>query len=265
MESSLMEYHLLERTMGLVKKKEIVMKRMILGGFLMTVASLAISIAGGGTEGGTGTVVLEGRISFEGTVPPARKIEITTDAEACHHAAGEVQDVVVSKEKGLADVVVEIRGIPEPEGGWKWNSPAGGYVIRQKDCRFHPPLLVVPDGERLLVYNDDAVAHNINTGEWNIMQKGGSGKPTEQTIKYRGRPLVRVNCNYHPWMEAWIYVAQSPFYAVTDEEGRFRIAGILPGTYDLAAYHPTLKKQGTKGVAFESGKTIRQDFTFEGR
>lgn len=212
-----------------------------------------------------GKATLEGLVRFEGEPPPARKIAVTTDAEACHHAAGEVQDVTVSGEKGLSGAVVEVRGVSEPAGGWKWIRPEGGFSIRQKDCRFQPSLLVIPDGDELVILNDDAVAHNINTGQWNVMQKGGSGEPTVQRVKYRGQPFVRVNCNIHAWMEAWLFVARSPYIAVTDAQGRFRIEGIPSGTYEVVAHHPTLRKKKAKGLVFNAGKTVEQNFTFGGR
>jgi hypothetical protein len=205
---------------------------------------------------------LAGRVRFEGSAPAPRRISVTKDEEACAHAVGEVQDVRVGADQGLANVVVEILGI-KPEGAPAWKHPEGGYVIRQKDCRFAPDFLVVPEGADLTIHNDDPVMHNINTGQWNVGQVKGA-KPIRRPVEYDGLPLVRVNCNVHSWMEAWLYVARSPLYAVSGADGRFRIENVPPGAYKATAVHPVL---GTRkfSVAIEVGKTAEQDLTFTAR
>ncbi len=205
--------------------------------------------------------VFAGRIQFEGEVPPPRKIQVTKDVEHCKSAAGEIQDVVVSEEGFLSGAVVEIQGVKRPETGWDWKEPEGGYTIRQKGCRFAPKITVAHDGAKLTIHNDDPVAHNINTGQWNVVQGKGAG-PIENSIRYAGQPFVRVTCNIHGWMETWVYVARSPYYSATAEDGRFRIEGLPPGKYRATAIHPTLGKQRLR-VTIEPGQTAEQDIVFQ--
>jgi uncharacterized protein (DUF2141 family) len=49
---------------------------------------------------------------------------------------------------------------------------------------------------------------------------------------------VRVDCDAHGWMEAWIYVADNPYYAVTGADGKFTITDVPPGNYTLVAFQP---------------------------
>lgn len=183
----------------------------------------------------TGT--LEGVVLFKGDPPAPRKIQITKDEEICSAGEGEVQDVVV-KDGKLVGAVIElsVRGqVPD------FNTPEGGFVIRQKDCRFSPRQLVAFNGAMLTVYNDDKVAHNVNTGSWNLLQSPGSD-PIQQEITYQGSPWTRVTCNIHSWMESWVYVARSPYYAVTDENGAYRIDGIPVGVKIRGTVsHPALR------------------------
>lgn len=202
--------------------------------------------------------VLSGRILFQGTLPPPRRIQVNKDVNECHHAEGEVQDVVVSEDKGLAGVVLEIQGIKD-RGDRSWQQPDQGYVIRQKGCWFQPHLLVVPIAAELSIYNDDPVTHNINTGQWNEAQGPDTGVPLNRKI--RGRGFVRVNCNIHSWMESWIYVAQSPYYAVTGPEGRFRIEELPPGSYTVTASHPTLGTERFQ-IAVGAGQTVEHEVMF---
>ncbi len=203
---------------------------------------------------------LTGRVFFKGTPPAARKILITKDREICTATNTKIQDIVVGKTGGLANAVVEITGVkPPPDAPWEWETPESGYVLRQKNCEFSPSMLVVPNGAHVKVFNDDPVAHNVNTGAWNEMQPKGA--PTiEKPIE--GRSQIRVSCNIHSWMEAWIYPAQSPLFAVTDKDGKFKIKNIPPGRYRVAVWHPSLGKKRER-VEFEAGKNVAQDFTYE--
>lgn len=208
--------------------------------------------------------VLAGQVLFEGKLPPPRRIQVNKDEKECGHAAGEIQDVVVSVDKGLSGVVVEILKIKPPEG-WPPAPPEGGYTIRQRGCHFSPHLLVVPvdDGAELTVYNDDPVLHNINTGQWNVSQPPGTS-PMKKRLDYEGQSLVRVNCNIHSWMESWVYLARSPYYAVTAADGRFRIENVPPGNYKVTATHPTLGTEKFQ-ITVGSGQTVERDVRFGSR
>lgn len=203
--------------------------------------------------------VLTGRVLFHGKVPPPRKITVTKDVEHCQAAGGEVQEVVVSSEGGLADVVVEIRGVKPSGGAWEWKEPEGGYVLHQKGCSFHPRLLVMPNGADLHVFNDDPVSHNINTGQWNVLQPSGE-KPIVRAVTNRGP--VRVSCNIHSWMEAWIYPVQSPFYAVTGKDGTYRIEDVPAGEYRVSVWHANLGSKRLR-AKLASGETVEKEVVYE--
>ncbi len=214
-----------------------------------------------GSPTGASGGVLTGRALFEGKVPPPRKLVVDKDVDHCESAGGEVQEIVVAKDKALADVVVEIKGIKQ-KGEWDWKHPKDGYVIRQRGCLFKPHFLVVPDKAELTIYNHDTMLHNVNTAQWNIAQPGGEDYVSKKKIAYQGRPFVRINCNVHSWMEAWVYIARSPYYAVTGADGKFKIENVPPGSYKVTARHPKLRVQRFK-ITVEDGKTVKQEVTFK--
>ena len=211
-----------------------------------------------GTSSTSGS--LHGIVTFQGALPAPRVIQATKDPEVCSAGEGEVQHVVV-KDGRLAGAIMElsVKGDDLPE----FKSPENGFVIRQKDCRFSPRLLVAYSGAELVVYNDDRVSHNVNTGAWNLLQAPGS-EPIREPITFGGNSFTRVTCNIHNWMETWVYVARSPFYAVSDDKGEFLIEGIPPGTRIRGVLtHATLGKQRVF-VDVEAGKTTEKNFVFEG-
>ena len=139
--------------------------------------------------------------------------------------------------------------------------PENGFVIRQKDCRFEPRLTLAYDGAKLTVHNDDPVQHNVNTGQWNVMQSPG-GDPLVDKIRYKGNSFVRLTCNVHGWMETWVYVARSPLCAASDESGSFRIEGVPVGEHSVIVSHPSLGKQRFK-VKIEADRETTQNVEFE--
>jgi hypothetical protein len=52
--------------------------------------------------------------------------------------------------------------------------------------------------------------------------------------------IIRVDCDLHPWMRAWVVVADHPFYAVTNDRGEFMLDNVPPGEYTLRLWQESL-------------------------
>jgi len=195
---------------------------------------------------------LSGRAMFAGKRVPPEHIQVTKDPAHCHPP--DLALVRLGDQGALADVVIEFRHVKAPAGGWNWpQPPAGGYVLHQQGCSFAPYLLVMPNGAKLTVINDDPVAHNVNTGSWNIMQPAGAPAIVR---KLSGLRPIKVGCNIHSWMEAWVYTVKSPLYAVTGLDGRYKINNIPPGKYRVTAWHPYLGLQRFRVTIRAGDKTV---------
>jgi hypothetical protein len=121
-------------------------------------------------------------------------------------------------------------------------------------------------GQPLSVVNSDPVTHNIHplaqiNREWNHSQGAGEEPLARKFLK--PEVMIRVKCNIHSWMHAFIGVTENPYYAVTGDKGTFTIPNLPPGEYTLEAVHEVLGTQDQKIVVPASGAAIA-DFAFKG-
>jgi plastocyanin len=127
-----------------------------------------------------------------------------------------------------------------------WLVPVGKTVpvtprhetMRQKDRHFLPHVVAIPVGGTVDFPNLDPIFHNAFSNFSGqpfdtALYKPGSSK--SQTFKTAG--IVRVFCNIHPTMSAIIAVVPTAWYATTPGNGKFSIANIPPGQYELHLFH----------------------------
>jgi hypothetical protein len=186
-----------------------------------------VTVANGGT--------VEGKVEFTGPKPPARKVVPTKDTAVCG-GAREVEQIQLSPDKGVADAVVWVKKV---EKGKAWDKPAAPPALRNTNCDFRPYVQVVQLRSDVELVNDDAVFHNLHSFLGKVTVHNVSlpknGRPVRRAFAEPG--MVRIECDAHSWMKAWVYVADSPYYAMTDKTGRFVIRDLPAGEYTLVAWH----------------------------
>jgi plastocyanin len=210
-----------------------------------------------------GTVT--GKISFKGKKPPRRKIDISEDPMCAKmHPTGLYDESVVANPNGtLANVFVYIKQGLE---GKTFQPPAEPVTIDQKGCWFTPRVLGIQTGQLLNVTNSDPVTHNIHplaqvNRAWNQSQDPGA-EPLKRRFKER-EVMIRVKCNIHSWMRAWIGAVEHPYFAVTGADGSFEIRNVPPGDYTLEVWQEQYGTQEQKVTVKPSGKEDVA-FTFKG-
>jgi hypothetical protein len=80
--------------------------------------------------------------------------------------------------------------------------------------------------------------------------------------------VVRVLCDAHPHMNAWLVVHDSPYFALTDERGAYRIDGVPPGTYKLTMWHEGFRAKGADKDGrplFDDPHTVTREITIAPR
>jgi len=138
------------------------------------------------------------------------------------------------------DAVVYIDAIP----GESFPPPEQHVVVDQIGMTFEPHVLPVVLGTTVDFLNSDAFLHNVFTPD-KCAEKFNLGSwPKGQVRSYTfSQPCNAVLlCQVHPEMEAFIVVTLTPYFAVTDRSGAFKIEGVPDGTYTVKVWHPKLKE-----------------------
>lgn len=128
------------------------------------------------------------------------------------------------------------------EGNAK-STPLKKAVIDQRDRKFLPHVSVVTVGTRVEFPNNDVVFHNVFTEYHSERFDFGMyarGKTKSQVFDQPG--LAVLLCSIHPEMSAYVMCVDTPFYAVTDGKGRFKIPGVPTGEYMVRGWHKSGEK-----------------------
>jgi len=181
------------------------------------------------SDGGT----ITGSVVFNGAVP-MRKIIPTKDQEVCGGVRDEAQ-ILVGPGNKVMDAIAYLKDVAK---GKPWDKSKKTFELVNKECRFIPRVQVIPAGMKLAIVNSDPVLHNthgflIKATVFNVAMPK-SGMRVERPLQKPG--VVRVECDAHGWMLAWIYVADNPYYSMTGKDGVFTITDVPPGNHTLVVW-----------------------------
>lgn len=144
---------------------------------------------------------------------------------------GTVRGVVRGPAGPADDAVVYL----VPEGAAPPPAPGTAVAeIDQRRLRFVPRVLAVSPGTSVAFRNSDPLLHNIFSPDPREPFDLGTypqGESRAHRFEHPGPHVIL--CNIHPEMEAWVFVAPTPYHAVTDSAGGFRIGDLPPGDYAL--------------------------------
>ncbi len=219
-----------------------------------TVNSIRESLSGDSTHADTGTAAAEptgfatfsGLFKLSGSTPSFPPLPVRgDDATMCAPSANSplVRPVAVGPNRGLANVVVflDMKKFPLDDDRWIHPSFAetAGDVLTgeagfdQKDCVFLTRVFTMRSTQTLDIMNSDPKGHNTNIAANGRARQFNQLIPPGAKIPYTPggatKGVCKVGCNIHDWMGAYIFVSDHPYYAVTDENGRFEIPQLPTG------------------------------------
>ena len=211
-----------------------------------------------------GTV--SGHIHYIGKRPAPKMIDMSEEPACVEAHKGKAYDesLVVSRNGALANAFIYIKTGLE---GKTFAIPETPVTIDQSGCWFRPRVLGIQVGQALQVINSDPVTHNIHpmaevNREWNHSQGAGDPPITRKFIK--PEVMIKVKCNIHSWMHAFIGVLSHPYFAVSKEDGTFEIRNLPPGTYTLGVWQEVLGTQEQQITVGPHGD-VQANFTFKGK
>jgi hypothetical protein len=183
---------------------------------------------------------ISGMIRYIGKRPLPKKIDMSGDP-ACvqaHHENAFDESLVVSSKGGLANAFVYVKSGLE---GKTFATPSTPVAIDQNGCWFRPRVHGIQTNQALQITDSDPVTHSIHpmaqiNREWNHSQ--GAGRPPLARKFARVEVIIHVKCNIHSWMQAYIGVVDNPYFAVSGEDGSYRIGNLRPA--------PTTSRYGKK-------------------
>lgn len=180
---------------------------------------------------------------------PKPQVEVRPPTPAI--PVGTLQGTVQGGPGGTGGAVV---WLTRADGATPKPKPAPKQTVVQRGKRFLPHVLAVPVGTEVVFLNEDKMFHNVfslsrpNDFDLGLYEKGVA---RSQTFDKPG--AVRLLCNIHSSMSAFVYVVDSPWYTQADAKGEFTLRGVPPGEYMLHAWHEGSARPSAQPVTVTEG------------
>jgi hypothetical protein len=209
-------------------------------------------------------VTVKGRVAFPDgkKVPDRAALNVNQDGKVCL-AKGPILDesiLVNAKNRGVKNVVVFLRPDSEqPNAAFKpaeihpddANRKPAEVVIDQPCCMFVDRVTCARVGDTIVVKNPAAIAHNFfwdssNNGAHNV-NVPVKGQWTMPKPLVKEGPPIQYKCTVHGWMTGYVRIFDHPYYAITDEDGKFEIKNAPAGKFRIVFWHENGVRGGAKG------------------
>jgi hypothetical protein len=197
---------------------------------------------------------IRGRVTWHGDVPRAAGYDIAPNL-----IGGEIfrkrqsrpnpnAPMIDSHSKGVADAVVFLRGVDAPQSK-PWGHPP--VIIEQRDCQYHlsqhtPPSRFgfVRRGERITIVSRDHYLYTARASgaEFFSLTFPDPEQPLERQLSHEGVVELTSGVGYY-WMRAYLFVTEHPYYSRTGKDGRFELAQVPAGHYEVVCWLPNWLEQ----------------------
>ena len=162
---------------------------------------------------------------------------------------GIIKGTITIGGKPTTDAVVSVEGLPQENlKSQISNLKSKKAVMDQREVKFIPRVLPVLAGTTVSFPNNDKTWHNVfSKSEAKPFDLGLYPAGETRSVTFDKPGVVRILCNVHPSMEAYVVVKGHAYFAAPDKRGNYRINAVPLGQYRLEVWHPDFE---TKVVSF---------------
>ena len=174
---------------------------------------------------------------------------------------GVVSGTITTPAPGMGGIVVYLT--PATPARVPAAAPLSGQ-IDQRNLQFVPRVIAVSPGSTVSFPNSDPVMHSVfhpgtRAGGFDL---GTYPQGEQRSFTFDDEGAYVIFCHVHPEMVAYVVVLATPYRTVTDDEGRFKVAGVAPGTYHLRTWHRRLQTQD-RVVSVAANGAVRVNLTLK--
>jgi plastocyanin len=230
----------------------------VLSAALLTLPAGALAAYEGGDVKDGGTI--SGTIKFKGSAPAPKKLDVNKDKEVCGKSPKMDQSLIVNN-GNLVNAVVTITDIKKGK-----KIDAKKVTLDQKECEYRPHVLAFPAGTTVEILNPDGILHNVHSYSKANSPFNQAQPKFKKTlpVKIDKPEAVEVKCDVHGWMHGWLVATESPYVAVTDNSGTFKLTDVPAGTYTVEVWHEKLGKTSQK-VTVKGKDEAKVNFEMAGK
>ena len=200
---------------------------------------------------------IKGTVSYAGSNKKPKTLKMDSDPVCgnSHSAPPAKEDFILDENNNFKNVIVWLKDM-----NYDGKLSTESALIDQIGCVYTPHVNVVTTAQKVLIKNSDKTLHNVNSKS-KINESFNSAQPAgvpdiEKTFNSPEDPFY-IKCDVHPWMKAWVMVADHPYFAITDANGNFEINNVPDGTYEVMFWQEKLSNLPKKKyIQVNHAKTV---------
>ena len=239
---------------------KLVKRRMRRSSVLAAALLMGVVILDAAAQSGAGTI--KGHVRLSGKLPGNPVVRMGVDPKCSQLNAGKrVVDerVAAALDGSLANVFVKLDGtFPSTP------VPKAPVLIEQRACVYAPRVIGLRVGQTLQIKNSDTLLHNVHSSSARNPSFNIGQPSTGLVFEYRPKAeetMMKIGCDMHRWMTAFVGVVSHPYFAVSGRGGVFTIDNVPPGIFTIRAWHEVYGLTSRK-IVVKPGVITTAEFTY---